>query len=151
MNTREAVVIHVQDLAFVGKAGSNHWTTVDSAHKGKVPAATSPMEMVLIALGGCTGGDVASILEKKRVKFSKLELRLKGVRTETDPKAYTSIHVDYLVEGRHIREKDVAHAVELSMTKYCSVGAMLKKSVALTYAFTVIEAGDKKGESTQED
>ena len=150
MNTREAVVTHVHDLAFIGKAGSNHWTAVDSAHKGKVPAATSPMEMVLIALGGCTGGDVAAILEKKRVKFSKLEIKVSGVRTEIDPKVYTSIHLDYLVEGLHVREKDVAHAVELSMTKYCSVGAMLKKSVALTHAFTVIDTDGKESETTQE-
>ena len=147
MNTREAVLIHVRDLAFIGKAGSNHWTSVDSAHKGKVPAATSPMEMVLIALGGCTGGDVASILEKKRVKFSKLEVKVSGVSTETDPQVYTSIHIDYLVEGSHVREKVIAHAVELSMTKYCSVGAMLKKSVTLTHAFTVIDTEAKEGGS----
>ena len=151
MNTREAVLIHVRDLAFIGKAGSNHWTSVDSAHRGKIPAATSPMEMVLIALGGCTGGDVASILEKKRVKFSKLEIKVSGVRTEIDPQVYTSIHIDYTVEGRHVREKDVAHAVELSMTKYCSVGAMLKKSVTLTHALTVVDTGGREGDSTQGD
>ena len=141
MNKREAVVRHVQNLTFIGKAGSNHWTTVDSSHGENPAAATSPMELILIALGGCTGSDVAIILEKKRVHFTKLEMKIIGERAATDPKIYTTIHIDYRVEGFAIKEKDVAHAIDLSMTKYCSVSAMLKKSVALTYSFTIVEAG----------
>jgi len=141
MSTREAVVRHVQNLTFIGKAGSNHWTTVDSSHGDVTAAATSPMELVLIALGGCTGSDVASILEKKRVRFTKLEIRVQGERAAVDPKVYTSIHVGYHIEGAGIREKDVAHAIELSMTKYCSVSAMLKRSVSLTHSLTIKEIG----------
>jgi putative redox protein len=141
MNTREAVVRHVKDLAFVGKAGSNHWTTIDSSHHGTNPAATSPMELVLVALGACTGSDVVGILEKKRVRFDSFEIRVTGERAEKDPKVYTAIHVEYLVEGDGVREKDLTHAIELSMTKYCSVSAMLKKTVALTYSHRIMKKG----------
>jgi putative redox protein len=140
MNTRQAIVRQVQDLTFIAKAGSDHWITIDSAHRGKAPAAASPMELILIALGGCTGSDVAVILEKKRVRVSKFEMKITGERAREDPKVYTAIHIEYLVEGFNVREKDVAHAIELSMTKYCSVSAMLKKSVALTYSYTITEA-----------
>ena len=145
MSKREAVVRHVQNLTFIGKAGSNHWTTVDSSHGEVAAAATSPMELVLIALGGCTGSDVAGILEKKRVRFSKLEIKVTGERAAVDPKVYTSIHVEYCVEGAGIKENDVAHAIELSMTKYCSVSAMLKKSVTLTHSLTITDTGRAEG------
>ncbi len=140
MEKREAIVRHVQNLAFIGKAGSNHWTTMDSSRGESLAAATSPMELILIALGGCTGSDVAIILEKKRLHVSKFEMKITGERAEDDPKVYTAIHINYILEGFHLSEKDVARAIELSMTKYCSVSAMLKKSVALTYSYTIVEA-----------
>ena len=117
MNKREAVVRHVQNLTFIGRAGSNHWTTVDSSHGENLAAATSPMELILIALGGCTGSDVAIILGKKRIRFSKFEMKITGERAAVDPKVYTTIHIDYRIEGVNLREKDIAHAIELSMTK----------------------------------
>ena len=146
MTKREATVRHVQNLTFIGKAGSNHWTTMDSSHGENSAASTSPMELILIALGGCTGSDVAIILEKKRARFSKLEMKITGERAAVDPKVYTTIHIEYIVEGIGLREKDVAHAIELSMTKYCSVSAMLKKSVALTYSYSIVEPGAAAGE-----
>jgi putative redox protein len=146
MNKREAIVRHVQNLAFIGKAGSNHWTTVDSSHGENPAAATSPMELVLIALGSCTGSDVAIILEKKRVRFSRFEMKITGERAAVDPKVYTTIHIEYIVEGVDLKEKDIAHAIELSMTKYCSVSAMLKKSVALTYSTTIVKESAAAGQ-----
>ncbi len=140
MQTREATVRHVQHLTFIGKAGSNHWTAIDSSYKDNTSAASSPMELILIALGACTGSDVAIILEKKRIPVSKFEMKISGERAAKDPKVYTAIHINYTVEGKGVRERDVARAIELSMTKYCSVSAMLKESVDITYSYTIIEA-----------
>lgn len=145
MDTRKAIVRHVRDLTFVGKAGSNHWTIVDSSHHGSAPAATSPMELILVALGACTGSDVAVILKKRRVRFDNFEIRVTGERAEKDPKVYTSIHVEYLVEGADVEEKDLVHAIDLSMMKYCSVSAMLKKSVALTRSYKIVKTGGLAG------
>lgn len=145
MNTREAVVRHVKDLTFVGKAGSNHWTTIDASHHGSIPAATSPMELILVALGSCTGSDVVGILEKKRVRFDSFEIRVTAERAEKDPKVYTAIHVHYEVKGEDVAEKDLIHAIELSMTKYCSVSAMLKKTVALTYSHKILKKNVPEG------
>ena len=151
MNTREAVVRHVKDLTFVGKAGSNHWTTIDASHHGSIPAATSPMELVLVALGSCTGSDVVGILEKKKIRFNSFEIKVTAERAEKDPKVYTAIHVEYVIEGEDVREKDLVHAIELSMTKYCSVSAMLKKSVALTYSHRILKKGVPAGGFKRED
>ena len=145
MNNREAIVRHVKDLTFVGKAGSNHWTAADASHHGNTPAATSPMELVLVALGSCTGSDVVGILEKKRARFDSFEIKVTAERAEKDPKVYTAIHVEYVVEGDGVSEKDLVHAIDLSMTKYCSVSAMLKKSVALTYSHKILKKGIPAG------
>lgn len=149
MESREAVIRHIRELSFVGKAGSNHWTTIDSSHHGNVPASNSPMELILIALGACTGSDVVAILEKKRAKLSMFEMKVTGERAKEFPKVYTKIHIEYNIAGDSIREKDVAHAIELSMTKYCSVSAMLKNSVTITYAFSIAGSEEGKQESTR--
>jgi len=146
MESREATIRHIRGLSFVGKAGSNHWTTIDSSHNGNVPAANSPMELVLIALGACTGSDVVSILEKKRVQLSMFEMKVTGERAKKFPKVYTKIHIEYGFAGDNIKEKDVAHAIELSMTKYCSVSTMIKNSVEMTYSFSImdVDSGERK-------
>jgi putative redox protein len=86
MESREAIIRHIRELSFVGKAGSNHWATIDSSHNGNVPAANSPMELVLIALGACTGSDIVSILEQKRVRLSMFEMKVTGERAKEFPK-----------------------------------------------------------------
>lgn len=146
MESREAIIRHIRELSFVGKAGINHWTTIDSSHNGNVPAANSPAELVLIALGACTRSDVVSILEKKRVQLSMFEMKVTGERAKEFPKVYTKIHIDYNFAGDNIKEKDVAHAIDLSMTKYCSVSAMIKNSVEMTHSFSImdVDSGERK-------
>ncbi|HTX17498.1 MAG TPA: OsmC family protein [Bacteroidota bacterium] len=139
---KEAVVRHVRDLTFVGKTETNHWTIMDASHHGSIPGANSPMELLLLALGGCTGSDVASILEKKRVVYQSLEIRVKGERAATDPKVYTSIHVEYVLTGEKIPENEVKHAIDLSVTKYCSVSAMLGKTAKITHSHSIVRNGE---------
>jgi putative redox protein len=125
--------------------------TIDSSHNGSVPAAATPMELIPMALGGCTGSDVVSILEKKRVQLSKFEMRITAERAKDLPKVYTKIHINYRFAGVTIKEKDVAHAIDFSMTKYCSVSAMMKKSVAVPYSYSIVDANEREGKPTQED
>lgn len=146
MESREAIIRHIREHYFVGKAGSNHWTTIDSSHNGNAPAANSPMELVLIALGAYMGSDVVSIFEKKRLQLSMFEMKVTGERAKEFPMVYTKIHIDYSFAGDNIKEKDVVHAIDLSMTKYCSVSAMVKNSVEMTYSFSIIgvDSGGRK-------
>ncbi|MCS7228619.1 MAG: OsmC family protein [Candidatus Kryptonium sp.] len=131
----------VDGMTFIGKGESNHWVVMDSAESvGGTNAGTRPMELVLIALGGCSGMDVVSILKKKRVKFDKFEMKISGERAEEHPKVYTKVDVEYIIYGRGINPKDVEHAIELSQTKYCSVSAILKKSGAqVNYTYKIIQ------------
>jgi len=114
---------------FVGSASSRHSIVMDTAAE---KTANSPMELVLLALCGCTASDVVGILRKKREPFTSLEVRAEAERADGYPAVYTSIHLTYLVRGQ-VSQKAVADAVRLSKEKYCSVSAMLEKSAKITY------------------
>jgi putative redox protein len=138
MAKRHAVVRHIQGVTFAGKADSNHWVMMDGpATVGGSDAGSRPKELLLLALGGCTGSDVASILQKKRAPVRGFEIHLTAHTAEQHPQVFTDIHIEYVVFGDGINREDVERAIELSTTKYCAVSAMLHKSVALTHSFRI--------------
>jgi putative redox protein len=114
---------------YVGEATSRHSIVLDTA---KEKSANSPMELVLIALCGCTASDVVGILRKKREPFTALEVHAKGERADGYPAVYSSIHLTYKVRGQ-VSKKAMEDAVRLSKEKYCSVSAMLEKTAKITY------------------
>lgn len=127
-------------MTFVGKAGSNHLIPMDSGPEfGGESAATKPMEMLLIGLGGCTGMDVASVLSKMRQDFTGIEMNITAERSEEHPTPYTKIDLEYVIYGRGMDEEKVKRAVELSQEKYCSVSAMLRKACPVNYTVSVVE------------
>ena len=107
---------------------------------GGSDAGVRPKELILIGLGGCTGSDVVTILQKKKVDISGFEMNLSADVAEEHPQVYTKIHIEYVFYGKGIQEKDVERAIELSMTKYCGVTAMLNKAMPVTHSFRIEEA-----------
>jgi putative redox protein len=92
--------------------------------------ANTPMELVLIALCGCTASDVVGILKKKREPFTSLEVSAEGERAQGYPAVYTEIKLKYRVGGK-VSSKAMEDAVRLSKEKYCSVSAMLEKTAKI--------------------
>jgi putative redox protein len=90
------------------------------------------MELVLIALCGCTAYDVVSILHKKREPFTELSVSAEAEKAPTPPRVYTEIKLFYRVSGK-VSRKAVEDAVRLSEEKYCSVAAMLSKTAKIAY------------------
>ncbi|HYP28591.1 MAG TPA: OsmC family protein [Blastocatellia bacterium] len=135
--TKVAVLRYAGAEQFVGESPSGHAVVTSFSHE-KVTAPT-PMELLLISLGGCTGADVVGILEKKRQKVTGYEIEVRGERRSEQPRIYTSIEVVHKVRGRDLDPKAVARAIELSETKYCSVSAMLSSSASITTRFEIIE------------
>ncbi len=125
----EAFVRWTDQERFLGSATSRHAIVVDA---GAEKTANSPMELVLIALCGCTASDVVGILRKKREPFTGLEVRAAGERADGYPAIFNSIHLHYAVHGE-VSKKAMEDAVRLSKEKYCSVSAMLEKSARMTY------------------
>jgi len=97
------------------------------------------MELLLIALGSCTGVDVISILEKKRQTVTDYRIEVSGERREEFPKSYTRLYVKHVVRGRGVSEAAVARAIELSETKYCSVAATLRGSAEIINSYEIVE------------
>jgi putative redox protein len=129
----EAKAMWTDDHRFLGQASSSHGIVIDGASK----TGSSPMELVLIALCGCTGYDVVSILGKKREPFTSVEVRAEAERAATPPTVYTEIRLVYRVGG-NVSHKAVEDAVRLSEEKYCSVSAMLQKTAKITYTIEYI-------------
>jgi len=125
----EAAVSWTDNERYVGSATSRHSIVLDTA---KEKTANSPMELVLIALCGCTASDVVGILRKKREPFTGLEVTAKGDRADGYPAVYKSIHLTYKVHGQ-VSAKSMQDAVRLSKETYCSVSAMLDKTAKITY------------------
>jgi putative redox protein len=112
---------------------------MDSLAKfGGTEAGTRPIELVLIALGGCTGMDVASALEKMRVRYRDFKITINGETTEKYPKRFTKIHVKYSIHG-DVPEEKLKRAIDLSQNKYCSVAEILRKSAELTYEYEILK------------
>jgi putative redox protein len=114
---------------YIGEANSHHAVVMDTATE---KTANTPMELVLIALCGCTASDVVGILRKKREPFTTLEVRAEGERATGYPAVYTEIKLTYRIGG-NVSHKAVEDAVHLSKEKYCSVSAMLEKTAKITF------------------
>lgn len=138
MSIKKAVVQQLRGITLAAKADSNHWVMMDGRDaSGGDGAASTPKELLLMALGGCTSMDVIPILKKMRVKLEAFEVHLTGNAREEHPQVFTDIHIDYLFCGDGIQEADVQRAIELSTTKYCSVSAMLRDNVKITHAYSI--------------
>jgi putative redox protein len=120
---------------YIGEATSRHAVIMDTAAE---KTASTPMELVLIALCGCTASDVVGILRKKREPFTKLEVRAEGERASGYPAVYVAIKLTYRVGGE-VSVKAMEDAVRLSKEKYCSVSAMLEKTAKITYTIEHID------------
>ncbi|MGC8958869.1 MAG: OsmC family protein [Chloroflexia bacterium] len=134
----EARLIWQEGLQFEARTPSGHAFRLDSAHQG-MGAGPSPMELVLVALGGCTGMDVISILQKQRQPVTGLEVVVQAERADEHPKVYTGYEVTYIVHGKGIDPKAVERAVNLSAEKYCSVGLMLEKAAPIRRSIRLVE------------
>jgi putative redox protein len=140
MATKKAIVKQVQGITFIGKTDSNHWITMDGPeHVGGSNAGIRPKELLLIALGGCTGSDVASILGKKKVKLDGFEMNINTDVSEEHPQVFTKINLEYVFYGKNVPVKDVERAIELSLTKYCAVTAMLRKAMPVEHTYRIVE------------
>src|SRR5215467_13087831 len=124
-----AKVIWTDNERYIGEANSRHALVMDTASE---KTANTPMELVLIALCGCTASDVVGILRKKREPFTSLRVSAEGERASGYPALFTEIKLVYRVGGK-VSHKAMEDAVRLSKEKYCSVSAMLQKSAKITF------------------
>ncbi|MEZ5344288.1 MAG: OsmC family protein [Pyrinomonadaceae bacterium] len=133
----KATIHYAGDEFFIGTTPSGHSQTIDA--KGDRKSAATPMELLLIAVAGCTAVDVISILQKKRQDVTDYRVEITGTRREEYPRGFIGFHVHHIVYGRSVSEKAVADAIELSDTKYCSVAYTVRPTAVITTDYEIIE------------
>ena len=137
-----ATITWVDGAMFVASAGSGHSVAMDGPpdHGGK-NLGPRPMEMLLMGLGGCTAFDVVDILKKSRQPVRDCRVEVSAERADAVPALFTRIHIHFVITGIGLSDKQVARAVELSATKYCSASLMLERGgVTITHDHEIVTA-----------
>ena len=125
-------------MRFVASDDKGHSIVMDTSREsGGEGSAFTPMQLLLVALGGCTGMDVVDILRKKRQKLNGFEIAVSGERVSEYPRVYGKVHVEYKLKGENIRDKAVHTAIQLSEEKYCSVGATISKTAKVSHSYSI--------------
>jgi putative redox protein len=128
---------------FVGVTPSGHAQAIET-DSTRANAAT-PMELLLLALGSCTGVDVISILKKKRQQVTSYRIEVRGDRRADFPRSYTRLEVKHIISGRGVSEQAVSSAIELSDKKYCSVAGTLRGSAEIATSYEIVEEDETDG------
>ena len=133
---------------------TTHWTGKDIAFKADIEGfdvrmdsvsdgmadGPSPKRLMLASLLGCTGMDVASLMQKMRISFEAFSVNAVAPLTEEHPKVFKSVHLRYKVIGTDIKREKVEKAINLSQTTYCGVSIMLKKHCPVTWELEIVDA-----------
>ena len=119
---------------FVAESGTGHAVVMDDANGHTGP---KPIELALLALGGCIGFDVISILRKKRQKVTGYEIELRAEQNPEPPSYFTRVEIKHRLRG-DIDPEAVEKAIHLSETKYCSVGAMISRTAKIETTFEIL-------------
>ncbi|OJV44729.1 MAG: osmotically inducible protein C [Bacteroidales bacterium 36-12] len=127
-------------MAFETELG-NHIVRVDGpSESGGEDSAPGPKRLMLVALTGCTGMDVVSILKKMRVELDNLEIEIEADHTEEYPKHYVKMNVVYKFYGKNLPIEKLQKAVQMSEDTYCGVRAVYAKAMEMTSEIRVIES-----------
>jgi|HubBroStandDraft_1064217.scaffolds.fasta_scaffold211906_2 putative redox protein len=121
---------------FIGISHGGHSLVMET--NGERASAVTPIELLLIAVGGCMGSDVAEILRKKREYVTDYRIEISGDRRAEFPRSFHRIRLHHVVRGRNLSEAAVRQAVDLANLKYCSVAATLRPAAEVSVTFALV-------------
>jgi putative redox protein len=134
----KATVKDAGDEFLIATTPGNYSLTIDT--KGERKSAPTPVELLLVSVAACTAVDVVSVLKKKRQVVTDYRVEITGERRDEHPRSFTKMHIHHIVYGHDVSEQALAHAIDLSDTKYCSVAATVRPTVEITTSFEIIQA-----------
>ena len=130
----------MQGMAFETEL-NGHKITIDANESvGGKNSGPRPKPLMMVALAGCTGMDVVSILKKMRVEYDNLEIKVEGDLTEEHPKHFTKMKVIYVFTGKNLPLDKIQKAVNLSEDRYCGVSVSYKKAMEIEYEIVLNDA-----------
>jgi len=126
-----------QQRQFVAQTGSGHHLVLDDTAGG---TGAKPIELVAVALAGCTAFDVITVLRQKyHQKVTGYQVRVEADQVERPPQVFTAVRIHHVVTGLELNRTALEEAIRLSEEKYCSVGAMVQKSASFHTTFEIVE------------
>ncbi len=135
-------ILWTEGRQLVAESETGHGIVLDApAGFGGRNTGPTPMELMLMGTAGCTAVDVVYILgDRMHAELTALEVEAEAQRAETEPKVFTAVTLRYRVEGRAVKEKQLARAIALSMSKYCSASAMVAHTATFKAEWTYRDA-----------
>jgi len=135
------VILDQQEAAFHFRARNAAGFSVDmddvTAYENDAGHGVGPMQLLLMAIGGCSGVDIVSILNKSRQDLQTFSIDVTGQKPDgVSPSLYSDIHIHYRLDGQLDASK-VRRAIDLSLGKYCSVARTLESTAKISYSFEV--------------
>jgi len=124
----------IEGQTMLGVDVNGHATLISSGSEGP---GTSPMQLLLLGLGGCSMVDVIGILQKQRQPLADLQVEIAGQRGEELPRPWETIHLHFIAIGTGLDENKVARAINLSVEKYCGAHATLAGVAKITHDFEI--------------
>jgi putative redox protein len=125
------------DRQFVATTGTEHHLILDDAAGG---TGAKPIELMAVALAGCTAFDVITVLRQKyHQKITGYEVRVEADQAERPPQVFTKVRIHHIVQGFEVDPAAIEEAIRLSEEKYCSVGAMVKQTATLHTTYEMVE------------
>ena len=137
----EAKVTWIGGKQFLAESGSGHGIVLDTPPGiGGRNTGPTPMELVLMGLGGCTGVDIAFILgDRMKQEITGIEVAVSGKQADEPPKVYTDIDVSYRVKGKDLSTNKALRAIRMSARSYCSISLMLEKTARITSRYEITD------------
>ena len=133
----QATIHYGKNDFFIGVSPAGHALVMET--NGERASAATPIELLLIAIGGCMGSDVVEILRKKREEVTDYRIKVRGERRDAFPRSFKKIHLHHVVKGHNLLENSIRQAIELADSKYCSVAATLRPSAEISVTFEVVQ------------
>ncbi|MBP7507868.1 MAG: OsmC family protein [Prolixibacteraceae bacterium] len=127
-----------ENMAFEADADNHKYMIDASVEGGGSDLGMRPKKLMLIALAGCSGMDVISILKKMKIEPASFDVKVEGELTEEHPKHYISMHIIYEFSGDNLPLEKLQRAVELSEERYCGVWAVYKKIMPVTWEIVIL-------------
>ena len=125
------------DMAFVGQGKSGLEARMDAGvGSGGHASGPTPVELLLFAVGGCSGMDVVSILRKMKSEPEALVIEIVDERAQEHPKRITALHLTFVARG-NMPEDALKKAIDLSLSKYCTVANTLRPGVEISWGYRI--------------
>jgi putative redox protein len=139
MEKHTLVATWLGNVAFESEITGHKIITDLTRESGGEDKGYSPKRLMLMALAGCTGIDVASIIAKMKLEVSSFRILIEADVTDNHPKYYESMHVVFEFTGKELPPEKLKRAVELSEEKYCGVMAVYKKAIRMSSEIRILE------------